>query len=265
VNDAPALKKADIGVAMGITGTDVAKEASGMVLQDDNFATIVAAIEEGRIIFDNIRKFIRYLLSANSGELWVMFAGPLLGMPLPLLPLQILWMNLVTDGPPALALGVERAERDTMRRPPHPPGASVFSRGLGVDIVWIGLLMGMTSLLVGYSWWREGSAVWQTMIFATLTFSQMSLALAVRSERDSFFSIGLFTNKLLLGAVLLSSLLQMAVIYLPFLQQVFRTTSLSAWELAITLAASTVVFWAVELKKWAVRQRKQPVVAQEAA
>jgi P-type Ca2+ transporter type 2C len=171
----------------------------------------------------------------------------------------------VTDGPPALALGVERAERDTMRRPPHPPGASVFSRGLGIDIVWIGLLMGITSLLVGYSWWREGSAAWQTMIFATLTFSQMSLALAVRSERDSFFSIGLFTNKFLLGAVLLSSLLQLAVIYLPFLQQVFRTTALSGQELGIALAASTVVFWAVELKKWAVRRGTPPAVAAEAA
>jgi Ca2+-transporting ATPase len=246
---------------MGITGTDVAKEASGMVLQDDNFATIVAAIEEGRIIFDNIRKFIRYMLSANSGELWVMFAGPLLGMPLPLLPLQILWMNLVTDGPPALALGVERAERDTMLRPPHPPGESVFSRGLGADILWIGLLMGATSLIVGFLPWREGRAAWQTMIFATLTFSQMSLAFAVRSERDSFFSIGPFQNRTLLGAVLLSTLLQMAVIYVPFLQQIFRTTALSAGELAITLAAGTVVFWAVELRKWRLRQRKAPSAA----
>ena len=258
VNDAPALKKADIGVAMGITGTDVAKEASGMVLQDDNFATIVSAIEEGRIIFDNIRKFIKYMLSANSGELWVMFAGPLLGMPLPLLPLQILWMNLITDGPPALALGVERAERDTMRRPPHPPRESVFSRGLGADILWIGLLMGATSLIVGFWSWQQNAAAWQTMIFATLTFSQMTLALAVSSERDSFFSVGPFKNRILLGAVLLSTLLQMAVIYVPFLQQIFHTTALSPRELVVALVASTAVFWAVESRKWIVRKRKAP-------
>ena len=145
VNDAPALKKADIGVAMGITGTDVSKEAADMVLRDDNFATIVSAIEQGRIIFDNIRKFIRYLLSANVGEILVMLLGPLMGMPMPLWPLQILWMNLVTDGFPALALGVEPAERNTMRRPPYSPAESIFARGIGADIMWIGALMGLVA------------------------------------------------------------------------------------------------------------------------
>jgi Ca2+-transporting ATPase len=256
VNDAPALKSSDIGIAMGITGTDVAKEASDMVLQDDNFATIVAAIEEGRIIFDNIRKFIKYLLSANSGELWVMLLGPLSGMPLPLLPLQILWMNLVTDGPPALALGLEPAERDTMRRPPYPPGESVFARGVGRDIVWIGLLMGLSSLAVGYAYWREGLETWQTMVFATLTFSQLALALAVRSTRDSLFTVGLTSNKFMLGAVALSFLLQSGVIYVPVLQQVFATKALTAAELGVCLAVSTLVFWAVELQKYFLRAKK---------
>jgi Ca2+-transporting ATPase len=256
VNDAPALKSSDIGIAMGVTGTDVAKEASDMVLQDDNFATIVAAIEEGRIIFDNIRKFIKYLLSANSGELWVMLLGPLSGMPLPLLPLQILWMNLVTDGPPALALGFEPAERDIMRRPPHPPGESVFARGVGRDIVWIGLLMGLSALAVGYIYWREGLETWQTMAFATLTFSQLALALAVRSTRDSIFTVGLASNKLLLGAVALSFLLQLGVIYVPVLQQVFEAKALTAAELGVCLAVSTLVFWAVELQKYFIRSKK---------
>jgi Ca2+-transporting ATPase len=251
INDAPALKRADIGIAMGITGTDVAKETSGMVLQDDNFATIVAAIEEGRIIFDNIRKFIKYLLSANSGELWVMFIGPLLGMPLPLLPLQVLWMNLITDGLPALALGLERAESNTMRRPPHPPGEGVFGRGLGAEIAWIGLLMGALSLAVGYRAWLIASPNWQTMVFTTLTFSQMSLALAVRSERDSLFAVGLCSNKALLAAVVLSSMLHLAVVYLPAMQQLFHTKALSVGELSITLIASTIVLGAVEWNKWA--------------
>jgi Ca2+-transporting ATPase len=254
VNDAPALKKADIGVAMGITGTDVAKEAADMVLQDDNFATIVAAVEEGRTIYDNIRKFIKYLLSCNSGEIWVMFLAPLFGMPLPLLPLQILWMNLVTDGLPALALGVEPSERDTMRRPPHPPAEGIFSRGMGRDIIWIGLIMGVVSLGVGYGYWQAGRANWRTMVFTVLTLSQMSLALAVRSERDSFFSLGLLSNKALLGAVSSTLVLQLAVVYVPFLQATFETTALTGQDLVLGLALSSLIFWGVELKKWRLKQ-----------
>ncbi len=251
VNDAPALKKADIGVAMGRIGTDVAKQAADMVLLDDNFATIVAAIEEGRVIFDNIRKFIKYTLSSNTGELIVMLVGPFLGMPLPLIALQILWINLVTDGLPGLALAVEPAERGIMKRPPFHPKESIFSRGMGQRIIWIGILMGVVSLGLGYIYWRQDpNGPWQTMVFTTLTLAQMGNALAIRSNIDSFFSIGLVTNRLMLVAVLITFVLQLALIYVPFLQSFFRTTALSAQDLLIALAASSVVFIAVEIEKW---------------
>jgi Ca2+-transporting ATPase len=161
VNDAPALKKADIGVAMGITGTDVSKEAASMVLLDDNFSSIVAAVEEGRVIRDNIRKFLKYLLTTNSAEIWVMLVAPFLGMPLPLLPLQILWINLVSDGLPALSLSMEPAEPGTMRRPPHPPAESLFARGLGAHALWVGLLMAGLSLGAGYLFWQAGRPEWR--------------------------------------------------------------------------------------------------------
>ena len=183
VNDAPALRRADIGVAMGITGTDVAKEAADMVLADDNFATIVAAVEEGRRIYDNIRRFVRYLLTTNAGEIWVMFLAPFVGLPVPLLPIQILWINLVTDGLPAIALGLEPAEPDTMRRPPRPPTESIFARGLWQHALWVGLLMAAVclALLVGA---RAMGWPWQTMVFTTLALLQLGHALAVRSERE---------------------------------------------------------------------------------
>jgi P-type Ca2+ transporter type 2C len=254
VNDAPALKKADIGVAMGITGTDVSKEAADMVLLNDNFATIVAAVQEGRTIYDNIRKFIQYTLTSNAGEIWVMLAAPFLGMPLPLLPLQILWINLVTDGLPGLALGVEPPERDTMRRPPYHPRESIFGRGLGRHVLWVGLLMGIVSLGLGLWAWQTKRANWQTMLFTTLTLSQMGNALAVRSQRDSLFRIGLGSNRAMLGAVLLTFVLQMAVVYLPFLQGLFNTSALSVPELVLCLVLSTAVFWAVEAEKWFARR-----------
>jgi len=254
VNDAPALKKADIGVAMGITGSDVTKEAADMVLRDDNFATIVAAVEDGRIIFDNIRKFVKFLLSCNSGEIWVMLAAPFLGMPLPLLPLQILWMNLVTDSLPALALGVEPGERNVMRRPPYPPSESIFARGMARDISWTGLLMGLVPLGVGYGYWQAGRANWQTMVFTVLVLSQLFLALTSRSQRDSFFSIGLMTNRAMVGAVSLAILLQLAAVYVPFLQTFFKTTGLSGADLALAVGLSTLLFWALELQKWVLRR-----------
>jgi Ca2+-transporting ATPase len=253
VNDAPALKKADIGVAMGITGTDVSKEAADMVLLDDNFATIVSAVSEGRVIYDNIKKFIKYLMTSNSGEIWVMLLGPFLGMPLALLPLQILWINLVTDGFPALALGVEKAERNTMSRPPYHPGESIFAGGIGVHILWVGFLMGFIPLSIGFWYWHKGAQQWQTMIFTILTFSQLGHALAIRSLRDSIFSIGIFSNKAMNGAIFLTFALQLFVLFTP-VRTIFGLTLLSIPDFVITVLLSTIVFWAVEIEKLAGRR-----------
>ncbi len=257
VNDAPALKRAEIGIAMGITGTDVSKEAADMVLLDDNFATIVAAVEEGRKIFDNIRKFVKYTLSSNTGELFVMLIGPFLGMPLPLVPLQILWINLVTDGLPGLALAVENSERGIMKRSPFHPKESIFSRGMGKQILWIGFLMGLVSLGIGYAYWlRDPNGPWQTMVFTTLTLAQMGNALAIRSNTDSIFEIGLFSNRLMVVAVLITFILQIALIYVPFLQEFFSTEALSLMDLLIALGTSLIVFVAVEISKRLQRQQK---------
>jgi len=258
VNDAPALRRADIGVAMGITGTEVSKEAADMVLRDDNFATIVAAVEEGRVIYDNIRKFIKYLLSSNSGELWVMLIAPFLGLPLPLLPLQILWINLVTDGLPALALSIEPPERHAMKRPPVSPKESILGRGLLGQIIWGGLVLGLTPLGMGYYFNQIGHEGWRTMVFTTLTLSQLTLVLSIRSERDSFFTIGPLSNTPLLFIVAITFLLQMMVTYVPFWQQLLKTHPLTGDELATSLALSTVPFWVEEGRKWVAR-RRQPL------
>lgn len=257
VNDAPALKKSDIGMAMGITGTDVAKEAADIVLLDDDFATIVAAVEEGRVIYDNIRKFVRYIVTTNTGEILLMLAAPFIGMPMPMLPLQILWMNLVTDGLPALALGLEPAESDTMHRPPYNPSESIFSRGLGRHVIWVAILMAILSLGPGYWYWRAGDPNWRTLIFTTLTFSQMAHIMAIRSERQSLFKIGPASNKFLLGAVCITVALQLALVYVPFLQAIFKTTSLSPAGLALTVTVSGGIFAAVEVEKWFARRGSQ--------
>ncbi len=253
VNDAPALKRADIGVAMGITGTDVAKEAAHMILLDDNFATIVKAVKEGRRIFDNIRKFIKYTMASNSGEIWTIFLAPFLGLPIPLLPIHILWINLVTDGLPGLA--AEPAEKEIMKRPSRHPKESIFAHGLGAQIIWIGLLMGSVSIFAQAWAIKTGHAHWQTMVFTVLCLSQMGNALAIRSEKESLFSQGLFSNKPLVGAVILTFALQMATIYVPFLNPIFKTQPLTFSEIMITLALSTVVFFAVELEKLWKRKR----------
>jgi Ca2+-transporting ATPase len=250
VNDAPALKRSDIGIAMGITGTDVSKEASDMILLDDNFATIVKTVREGRKIYDNIRKFIKYLLTTNSGEIWTLFLAPLVGLPIPLLPIHILWINLVTDSLPALALSVETAEGDVMARPPRHPKESIFAHGLGLHAIWVGLLMAGVVLFVQTWSISTGHAHWQTMVFTVLCITQLGHVLAIRSEKESLFTIGLFSNKYLLGAVVLTFILQMATIYIPVLNPVFKTEPLTLNELALTIALSSVVFFAVEIEKW---------------
>jgi Ca2+-transporting ATPase len=261
VNDAPALRKADIGVAMGITGTDVSKEAGGMVLLDDNFATIVKAVREGRTIYDNIRKFIKYTLTSNSGEIITMLLAPFLGLPLPLTAIQILWINLVTDGLPGLAMSFEPSEKNVMDREPYKPSENIFGRGMGKHILWVGLLMGVVSLLGGLFHYRDDNVAWQTMIFTVLTLSQMGQAMSVRSDRESLFTLGLRSNKPLLGAVAITFALQMIVVYWGPLQRVFGTRPLSATELVTAIVMASVVFWAVELEKLIrriSRRRRQP-------
>ncbi len=257
VNDAPALKLADIGVAMGITGTDVSKEAADMVLLDDNFATIVSAVEEGRVIYDNIRKFIKYLLTCNASELAVMIIGPFLGMPIPLLPLQILWMNLVTDGLPALALGVEPAEDDVMSRSPRSASETIFGGGVVQYIGAFGSLLAALSLLVGWLAWNADDPAWRTMLFTTLIFGQLALALEVRAEKKSLLAVGLFSNRAMLAAVGIGIAAHFALIYVPVLQNIFKTVALGPKDLLISLAAALAILAAAEAWKWWERRRSE--------
>ncbi len=265
VNDAPALKAADIGVAMGITGTDVSKEAADMVLQDDNFATIVSAVEEGRIIFDNILHFVRYILASNWAEILVMLLAPLLGLPIPLFPVQILWMNLVTDGLPALALGVEPGGADVMRRPPRQPGRPILTWNTGLHVLWVGLLMAALALAAGggqyapdaagpaLRWIFPDPASWRTVLFTTLVLSQLTLALGERSRTSSLAGIGVLSNRYMLPAVGLAFCLQLAVVYLPFLQRFFNTRPLTLGQLGFCLALSLILLAAVEIEKLVLR------------
>ncbi|XHX77049.1 MAG: cation-translocating P-type ATPase [Stenomitos frigidus ULC029] len=271
VNDAPALKQADIGIAMGITGTDVSKDASDMVLLDDNFATIVAATEEGRVVYTNIRRFIKYILGSNIGELLTIAAAPLIGLGgVPLSPLQILWMNLVTDGLPALALAVEPAEPDVMRRPPHNPGESIFARGLGAYMIRIGIVLAILAIALmswAYGYTHANPTAldpngdrWKTMVFTTLCIAQMGHALAIRSNTRLTIELNPLTNPFLLGAVVVTSLLQLALVYVPFLRSFFNTHYLSGYELSICLGVSALMFVWVELEKlvyrWYARTKK---------
>ncbi len=253
VNDAPALKNADIGIAMGINGTEVSKEASHMILLDDNFATIIVAVKHGRKVFDNILKFIKYIMTGNSGEIWAIFLAPFFLLPIPLLAIHILWINLVTDGLPGLALASEPAEKNIMKRPPRKPKENIFSNGMGKHILWVGFLMGITTLGIQYWAINSENSHWQTMAFTVLCFSQMGHVMAIRSDRESLFKIGLLSNKPLLGALFLTVVLQLILIYSPFFNGIFKTQPLSMYELGTTLVVSTVVFWAVELEKWIMR------------
>ena len=248
VNDAPALKRAEIGIAMGITGTDVAKEAAEMVLLDDNFATIVRTVREGRVIYANIRKFFKYILTSNAGELWTIFLAPFFGLPMPLMPIHILWINLITDGAPGLALAVEPAEKGIMQRPPISPNEGLFARGMWQQVLGLGLLLGACCLLTQKIAMEQGWH-WQTMVLTVLACSQLFYALSVRSERQSFFSMGMTTNLPLLLTVLLSIAVQLGIIYVPALQSVFHTQALGGNELSFCLLMSLVVFATVELGK----------------
>ncbi len=249
VNDAPALKNADIGIAMGINGTEVSKQAAHMILLDDNFATIIKAIRHGRRIYDNILKFIKYIMTGNSGEIWAISLAPFLGLPIPLLAIHILWINLITDGLPGLALASEPAETNVMKRPPHDPSKNIFGGSMAWHILWVGLLMGLVTL--GIQAWAvyNNNPYGQTMAFSVLCFSQLGHVMAIRSKRDSIFKIGVFSNKPMLAALLGTISLQFMIIYVPFFNPIFRTQPLPIHELLITIAASAIVFWAVEFEK----------------
>ncbi len=249
VNDAPALKNADIGIAMGINGTEVSKEAAHMILLDDNFASIIKAIRHGRKIFDNILKFIKYIMTGNSGEIWAISLAPFIGLPIPLLAIHILWINLVTDSLPGLALASEPAEPNIMKRPPRDPRRNIFAGNMAWHILWVGLLMGLVTLSVQAWAAKTGNPHGQTMAFSVLCFSQLGHVMAIRSQRNSIFRIGVFSNKPMLMALSASVILQILIIYLPVFNQVFKTQPLSVREFIITILASSIVFWAVEFEK----------------
>ncbi len=252
VNDAPSLKQADIGLAMGITGTDVSKEASDMILMDDNFATIVKSVKEGRRIYDNIKKFILYVLSCNLSEILIIFFAPVIGFVIPLLPIHILWINLVTDGLPGIALVAEPAEKDIMKRPPRPPKENLFAGGLVGRIVSTGLVMTIAAL--GIQWWAVGERydvpTQQTIVFTTVCFIQLCNALSVRSVFTSAFTGNIFRNKGMWGAIVLTVLLQLLLLYVPFLQTTFKTVNPGMKALLAIFIVTLTCFIAIEVLKY---------------
>jgi Ca2+-transporting ATPase len=257
VNDAPALKQAHIGVAMGITGTEVSKEAADMVLLDDNFATIVNAVEEGRLVYANIRRFVKYILGSNVGELITIASAPLLGLVgVPLSPLQILWMNLVTDGVPALALALEPGEQGLMQKAPAEPGESIFARGIGRYIIRIGIVFAV--IVIGLMLYASGHSGehWKTMVFTTLCLAQMGHALSARSDLP-LLQVAPFSNPWLIWAVVLTTGLQLLLLYVPALSGFFGTTALSASDLGICIGFSLLFFLYLELEKiWRLWRRQ---------
>ena len=256
VNDAPALKIADIGIAMGINGTEVSKEAAHMILLDDNFSSIVYAIKTGRKIVDNISKFIKYILAGNFGEIWVIFLAPLFGLPLPLLAIHILWINLITDGLPGLALAAEKPEATIMSRPPIPTDQKILNATLMFHVVWVGFLIG--SLSFGMQVWTLTHNIqnWQTMVFSVLCFSQIWHVMAIRSSYASTFKIGFFSNKAMVAAISIAVILQLLIIYIPFFNRTFQTNPLSTFELLLTVLVSSTVFWLVEAEKFLKRKNE---------
>lgn len=256
VNDAPSIKKANIGIAMGKIGTEVTKEAAQMILMDDHFETIVKAIKAGRRVYGNIRKFIKYILTGNAAEIWLIFSAPLLGLPIPLLPVHILWINLVTDGLPAIALAAEPADADAMKQPPRPPNESIFAKGVGVHILWVSIFIALLNL--GTQWYMlDKSTHWQTMVFSVLCFCQLWHVLAIRSDKTSLFRQGLFSNTPLLLAVLATVALQFAIIYVPFLNKFFHTQPLTLNEVLLAIGISSLTFVAVEIEKMVKRMRSR--------
>ena len=259
VNDAPALKKADIGVAMG-SGTDVAKEAAEVVLIDDNFATIVAAVEEGRVVYDNVRRFVGFSISGNFAKVLIVAIPPLFGLPLYLLPIMILWSNLLTDGLLGLGMGVERAERDTMRRPPYRPTESILSRGIGIQIAWLGPVIGVALIAVGWVVWyqaggtegpisSDAQALLATIVFTSLAFIQLARALASRSFVEPIWRMGLRGNRVLVSMIFVALVLQLGVVYLPFAQDIFGTVPLSLAELGIGVVLALGLLVLMEIDK----------------
>ena len=259
VNDAPALKKADIGVAMGIMGTDVSKEAAAMVLTDDNYASIVSAIEEGRIIYSNIRKFVFYLLSCNVGEILIVFLVSLIGWPLPLTPLSLLVLNLLTDGAPALALGLEKGDPDIMNRPPRHPDEPVINRPMIWGIIIQGLVITLAVLgAFRISLYLDPDNILhaQTVAFATLSIGELFRAYTSRSETYSIFKLGFFSNKYMQYAVISSLFILLAIIYVPFLDPIFKTTFLTLRDWVIMFPLILLPSFAAEITKWVLRRGK---------
>jgi Ca2+-transporting ATPase len=260
VNDAPAVKAADIGIAMGVTGTDVTKEASDMILMDDNFASIVSAVEEGRGIFDNIRKFVHFLLSCNTSEVLLMFIAALAGWPVPLMAIQILWINLVTDGLPALALGMEPPEKDIMHRPPRAPEQAVLTRCSGLLILSHGFLIASVTLFGFWIVYRGDAshlARARTVTFAVAAFSQLFFAFGCRSHRYTMPELGVFSNLWLFGAVAISVLLQLSIMTIPWAQTVFEVATYLSWEWLLILLLSVIPVTVIELLKIATAFRNR--------